>query len=97
MATLSESQFTDLVMAWVLENKRSGNEDVKITVDTDLLGSGILDSFGFVDLIVYIESLNGCRIDLADADPSEFTVIRGLCRLALKDDQVGASHAAGRL
>jgi len=35
-------------------------------------------------LILYIESMDGYRIDLSDADPNEFAVIRGLCRIALR-------------
>jgi len=82
---LSESQLLDLVMDWVRSNKRSGNGATEITADTDLIGEGLLDSFGFVDLIVYVESLDGYKINLAEADPTEFTVVKGLCRMALKN------------
>jgi acyl carrier protein len=90
---LSEAQLIDLIIGWVHANKRSGSGNAAITADTDLLGSGLLDSFGFVDLIVYIESLDGCSIDLTEADPAEFTIVKGLSRMALKDSQVGVPHA----
>lgn len=83
----SETRLIDLVIDWVRANKRSGNGTADITPDTDLVASGLLDSFGFVDLIVYIESLDGCKIDLTEADPSEFTVVKGLCRMALNHKQ----------
>ena len=82
--SLSESQLIDLVMDWVRLNQQSGNRSVEITPETDLLGGGLLDSFGFVDLLVYVESLDGCKINLAEADPTEFTVVKGLCRIALR-------------
>ncbi|MBI3668706.1 MAG: acyl carrier protein [Acidobacteria bacterium] len=87
MMDSSETRLIDLVIDWVRANKRSGNGTADITPDTDLVASGLLDSFGFVDLIVYIESLDGCKIDLTEADPSEFTVVKGLCRMALNHKQ----------
>jgi acyl carrier protein len=45
---------------------------------TDLIGGGWLDSMGFVELLVYIQSVIGKEIDLSDLDPLEFTSIRGL-------------------
>ena len=33
---------------------------------------------------MHIESKTGFQIDLADADPGEFAVVRGLCNLAMK-------------
>lgn len=80
---MSQEQLHQLVIEWINANKRTSNH-VEITGDTELLGTGILDSFGFLDLIVHIESKAGLQIDLADADPSEFSIVRGLCNLALK-------------
>jgi len=47
------------------------------------MAGGLLDSFGFVDLVLFIEQRTGIKIDLADADPSEFTVVKGLCKIVL--------------
>ena len=80
---MSQEQLQQLVMEWIKANKRTSNHG-EITPDTELLGTGILDSFGFLDLIMHIESQAGLQIDLADADPSEFAIVRGLCNLALK-------------
>ena len=86
MGLTSEAQLIDLVVEWVKNNRRvpASTGEAEINADTDLLSSGLIDSFGFVDLIMYIESMEGCRVDLVDADPGEFTVIRGLCRIALR-------------
>jgi acyl carrier protein len=80
---MTHDQLQQLVVEWIKANKRTSNH-LEISGDTELLGTGILDSFGFLDLIMHIESKAGLQIDLAEADPAEFAVVRGLCNLALK-------------
>jgi acyl carrier protein len=80
---MTQEQMQQLLIDWIKTNQRTSNP-VDISADTELLGSGLLDSFGFLDLIMHIESKTGFQIDLADADPGEFAVVRGLCNLALK-------------
>jgi len=55
----------------------------KFGPETDLLTAGILDSMGFVELLMVMETEYGYRIDLAEADPVQFSTIEGLCDLAL--------------
>jgi D-alanine--poly(phosphoribitol) ligase subunit 2 len=85
---MSESHLIELVIEWVKENNRR-TEAIEINEDTDLFKSGAIDSFGLVDLIVYIESETGCVVKLADTDPGEFSLVRGLCRIALNGDHLG--------
>jgi acyl carrier protein len=80
---MSQEQLQQLVIDWIKTNKRTSNH-VEIAGDTELLGTGILDSFGFLDLITHIEGKTGLQVDLADADPGEFAIVGGLCSLALK-------------
>ena len=80
---MTHDQLQQLVVEWIKANKRTSNH-LEISGDKELLGTGILDSFGFLDLIMHIESKAGLQIDLAEADPAEFAVVRGLCNLALK-------------
>lgn len=84
---MTHERLQQLVIEWIQNNKRTSNHP-EISADTELLGTGILDSFGFLDLVVHIESTTGLQIDLADADPSEFAVVRGLCNLVLKNQAV---------
>ena len=85
---MSEAQLVDLVINWVRSNHRPGiSPNGDISADTDLIASGMLDSFGFIDLIVFIENQSGCRIDLTDVDPSEFCIVKGLCRITLRNGQ----------
>jgi acyl carrier protein len=81
---MTQDQFLQLLTSWIRANKQT-SEPLNISLDTELLGSGLLDSFDFLDLIVHIEGKTGCKIDLAVADPNEFSVVRGLWSLALRD------------
>lgn len=84
--TISESELIARVIEWTRAHQPSGSSaETEINEDTDLIATGLLDSFGFVDLIVHIESLDGCKVDLTDVDPAEFAVVKGLCRIALRN------------
>jgi acyl carrier protein len=78
---MTQEQFVELLSNWIRSNKQP-SDALQISLDTELLGSGLLDSFDFLDLIVHIEGKAGCKIDLAIADPNEFSVVRGLWNLA---------------
>lgn len=86
MISQSETELINLIVSWVKENKQTnGSANVQITGDTNLLESGLLDSFGFVELILFIENQSGREIDLTDVDPEEFCVVKGLCGIALRN------------
>jgi len=83
---MTQEQFLGLLTDWIRTNKQT-SEDVKVSMETELLGSGLLDSFDFLDLIVYLESKSGHKIDLAIADPNEFSIVRGLWNLAVQSEK----------
>jgi len=83
---MTQDQFLETLNAWIRTNKQTSN-GWKASLDTELLGSGLLDSFDFLDLIVHIESKMGRKIDLAVADPNEFSIVRGLWNLAVSADK----------
>jgi acyl carrier protein len=86
MTDLTERDLTDLIIKWVREHRQPGKvSDDEINEYTDLMAAGLLDSFGFIDLLLYIEIQNGVKIDLNDVDPSKFTVVMGLCSIALEN------------
>jgi acyl carrier protein len=85
---LSESNLINLVIEWVKENSPNPRfAAIEIDENTDLFRSGLIDSFALVDLILYIENETGCTMELADSDPGEFSIVSGLCRIALKADR----------
>ena len=87
---MNQDQFVELLAEWFRANKQTSS-DLKITADTELLGSGLLDSFDFLDVIVYIENKTGKKIDLSVADPNQFSLVSGLYQLATGGDEGSTS------
>ncbi|HVH66982.1 MAG TPA: acyl carrier protein [Gemmatimonadales bacterium] len=84
----SEAELVQSVIAWVRDKQRSGSlRDGEVLPDTDLVATGLLDSLGLIELVAFLEAQTGCTIDLTDVDPSEFSVVRGLCRITLRSSQ----------
>jgi len=83
---MTQEQFLDLLTPWIRTNKQAG-EELNVSMETELLGSGLLDSFDFLDLIVHIETTSGHKIDLAIADPNEFSIVRGLWNLTVQSEK----------
>ena len=50
---------------------------------SDLLALGVLDSLGFVQMLMAMEGEFGLEMDLAELDPEEFTTLGGLLNTAL--------------
>jgi acyl carrier protein len=90
-----EIELVDLIIKWVRKNAQTnGSGQVELTVHTNLMESGLLDSIGFVELIVFMESKTGSNIDLTDVDPSEFTTVNGLSQIALRNVQHDNTYAS---
>lgn len=79
---LSEDELSGRIQDWVAKNGQRQNSG-RVSDETDLIASGALDSMGFIELLVYVESIIGRKIDLSDFDPSVFTSIQGLVRSIL--------------
>src|SRR3989442_1117867 len=95
MQVQSENALLDLVMHWLREHKQTnGSAHVEISEDTNLMESGVLDSLGFIELIMFIETQSGCQIDLMDVDPAEFAVVKSLCGIALRNHHKESSDAS---
>jgi len=56
---------------------KSGFDKNKLIDSTDLLGEGILDSFDFIDLVVYIEDQTHISVDLSQLNFDIFTTLGG--------------------
>ena len=88
---MTQDQFVELLTNWLRANKQF-SANLQISPDTELLGSGILDSFDFLDLIVHIESKIAAKIDLSVADPNQFATVGGLWNLAMGALGAGAEQ-----
>jgi acyl carrier protein len=90
-----EVELGNLIIKWVRKNAQTnGDGHVELTGDTNLMEGGLLDSIGFVELIVFVERRTGYNIDLTDVDPSEFTTVNGLCQIALRNVEHNNTYAS---
>ena len=66
----------------ILSTLLSGRNDfnLNITDDTDLLLSGTIDSFEYIELIAAIEERTGLSIDLDCLEEKDMATISGLVR-----------------
>ncbi len=84
MRTAQEEALAKHLIEWVKQGRGAvGAESSDVSEDTDLIATGILDSRGFIEMMLEVEQQTGNRIDLNDVDPGEFTTIKGLCRCAM--------------
>ena len=89
MTSLNQNQVTGLIIQWVRDNRQPGDvADPEINENTDLLAAGLLDSFGFVDLLLFLEQETGAKVDLTEVDPSEFTVVKSLCNIVMASGEL---------
>lgn len=85
MKAVAEQELIQQVIGWVKQNGLNGANHTEISENTNLLESGLLDSFAFVDLVLFIENRTQTKLDLLDVNPEEFTVVKSLCNLALRN------------
>jgi acyl carrier protein len=85
MPRLVKDEVIKMIIGWIKEHKQKvmNSGDTHITEDTDLITTGLLDSFGFVDLFLFLEAQSGCQIDLTDVEVSDFSTVKGLCGIVL--------------
>jgi acyl carrier protein len=66
------------VLAWITDWNEGQTPGV-VEADTDLLGTGLLDSIGLVGLIAFVEERTGAELDNADFfDPDTAITVRSI-------------------
>ena len=84
MKTLEAHEISRHIKEWIRRTHNPDHGPLRdVLDDTDLIAAGVLDSLGFIELIVFLEMTTEEKIDLTDVDPNEFTTIRGLCKSVL--------------
>ncbi len=53
-------------------------EDVQLDDDASLLGQGVLDSTGVLELVLFVEETYGISVDEADLQPENFDSVNRL-------------------
>jgi acyl carrier protein len=81
---LSESEIREAIIEIARASSReqlgADADQAEITGSTNLVGSGLFDSMGFMNLLVKVEDRFEVEVDLDDREPSEFTTVDGLAR-----------------
>jgi len=86
MNLISKKELADRIIGWIRQyGQKSGPVNFEITENTNIMSTGLLDSFGFIELIMFLEKETGCEIDLSDIDPGDFTVVKGLCNYIVQN------------
>ena len=58
----------------------------ELTDETSLTDTGLVDSFGLLELVMELQNEFAVDIDLSDSDPSVFTTFGGLAELVCRAD-----------
>lgn len=64
-----------VILSYIKEQMTSDGQENNISVNDDLLGSGILDSMGMMRLILFIESEFGMKVPPEDMVIENFMTI----------------------
>lgn len=78
--SLAESEVRELVVSSLAKPiGQAGLDPSALADDFDLIGSGIVDSLGFLELIAELEERLGLELDFEGVDPEQLTLLGGLC------------------
>jgi acyl carrier protein len=89
MSVSSEAEIREFLVEQLMERLEvAGVTPEDIDDSTDLLGSGIVDSFGVLELMTLVSDRFGVEDDWEDLDPEVLLVVGPFCRYA-------AMHARG--
>jgi len=62
-------------------NKLASEKNISVNDDTDLFESGVLDSMGILQLLLYINDTLGITIPLEDLQTENFQTINAIIKL----------------
>lgn len=78
-----------------LSKLETENKPAALELDTDLFETGFLDSFGFVELVGFLETLTGQTVTEEDMDDPRFTTVRGIVEVLNEKSASAPRVAAG--
>jgi acyl carrier protein len=83
MSESSEAEIREFLLEQVMERLEvAGVAPEDVDDSTDLLGSGIVDSFGVLELMTLVSDRFGVEDDWEDLDPEILLVVGPFCRYA---------------
>jgi len=72
------------VRRYILAHHFSVDRDEDFTYETDLVNSGILDSFALVDIVGFVEQAFGIKVDLDDFVLKNFSTLEMVERFVVE-------------
>jgi D-alanine--poly(phosphoribitol) ligase subunit 2 len=82
-----ETAMEAFVISFLVERAgRLGFDGLEVDGDFDFFESGLLDSFGLIELIDSVESSFNLQVDFTDMDPDAFTTVDGLVKSLLSTE-----------
>ncbi|MEI7618072.1 MAG: phosphopantetheine-binding protein [Actinomycetota bacterium] len=76
-----ETAMKAFVVSFLIDRaRRLGFDSLEVDGDFDFFESGLLDSFGLIELIDSVESSFNLQLDFTDMDPDAFTTVHGLVK-----------------
>ena len=84
MSSYTYDEFREIIVNFIEPKLINFNFDKnQLSNEIDLLKSGILDSFDFIDLVMHIEEKTEISIDLSQLNSETFTSLNGFIREAI--------------
>ena len=79
---MNEQQVREILRELIGNRLQAQGKEVDLEdEDVSLVDLGVIDSFGFLELVAELEEKTGVYPDFSEADPDEFTSLNGLARL----------------
>ena len=69
------SEFNNAIIDYLKTSIPQGVEVSEITLETDLISAGIIDSFGIVGIVMFLEDTYGIEVSDDDIDPDIFRTV----------------------
>jgi acyl carrier protein len=85
------------IRKFIVDNFLFGRDDGKLKSDTSFLDSGIIDSTGVMELVMFVERTCGIKIEDHDLDPANLDSISRLVKFIERKQAaqtIGAPRAA---
>lgn len=79
-----EQKSRELIVGWISQHKPAMVPPGGLQLDSDLLESGVIDSFDYVSIVEFVTGALGIEVDIADFDDSELGSIAGLAKQIAK-------------
>ena len=83
MAGPTQDVVATTVKEYVLREFLQGEDPDELTLTTELITTGILDSIGVLKMVTYVEEQFSVNVEAHEADTDNFNTIADIARLVL--------------